>query len=183
MLLRMLIAGLAAAAPVSVPLSALAQDRSSEDFLIDPRASIIAAPDVPLVLTQARDGVAVEPLPTLPPNIQGPGEVTKFWTGAVFRGLDKITARVSEFVARVDQPSHFGAFDVTVRKCNKRPPEETPYTTAFVEVVETTLDGEKRPVFTGWMFATSPGLNAVEHPTYDVWLIDCTMASQSSGGG
>ena len=57
--------------------------------------------------------------------------------------------------------------------CYSRPPTETPQTDAFVEVDEVTLKGEIKRIFTGWMFAASPGLHAVEHPIYDVWLIDC----------
>ncbi|MEM8785559.1 MAG: DUF2155 domain-containing protein [Pseudomonadota bacterium] len=95
----------------------------------------------------------------------------------MFRGLDKVTARVNEFNAPVGGQASFGSFDIVVRQCNKRPPEDTPYTTALVEVVENTLEGERKGLFAGWMFAASPGLNAVEHPVYDVWLIDCKMAS------
>jgi hypothetical protein len=57
--------------------------------------------------------------------------------------------------------------------CYSRPPTETPNTDSFVEVDEVTLQGEIKRIFTGWMFAASPGLHAVEHPIYDVWLTDC----------
>ena len=67
----------------------------------------------------------------------------------------------------------FGALQVTPRVCYSRPPTETPNTDAFVEVDEVTLQGEIKRIFTGWMFAASPGLHAVEHPIYDVWLTDC----------
>lgn len=98
------------------------------------------------------------------------------WGTGVFRGLDKITARVSVFEGLVDTPVEFGRFEVLLRECNKKSPEETPHTTAFVEIIENTLDGERVPVFGGWMFAESPGLSAVEHPVYDIWLIDCKMS-------
>jgi hypothetical protein len=62
---------------------------------------------------------------------------------------------------------------VTPRACYSRPPTETPNTDAFVEVDEVTLQGEIKRIFTGWMFAASPGLHAVEHPIYDVWITDC----------
>jgi len=67
----------------------------------------------------------------------------------------------------------FGALQVTPRVCYSRPPTETPNTDSFVEVDEVTLQGEIKRIFTGWMFAASPGLHAVEHPIYDVWLTDC----------
>jgi hypothetical protein len=71
----------------------------------------------------------------------------------------------------------FGALEVTPRVCYTRPPTETSNTDAFIEVDELTLQGELRRIFTGWMFAASPGLNAVEHPIYDVWLTDCKGAA------
>jgi hypothetical protein len=67
----------------------------------------------------------------------------------------------------------FGALQVTPRVCYSRPPTETPNTDAFVEVDEVTLQGEIKRIFSGWMFAASPGLHAVEHPIYDVWVTDC----------
>jgi Uncharacterized protein conserved in bacteria (DUF2155) len=67
----------------------------------------------------------------------------------------------------------FGALQVTARACYTRPPTEAPYTDGFVEVDEVTLQGEVKRIFTGWMFAASPGLHAVEHAIYDVWLTDC----------
>jgi len=92
---------------------------------------------------------------------------------AVFAGLDKITGRIISFDAAVGETVQFGALRVTARICYTRPPTETPNTDAFVEVDEVTLQGEIKRIFTGWMFASSPGLHAVEHPIYDVWLTDC----------
>ena len=96
---------------------------------------------------------------------------------AVFSGLDKITGRIITFDVAIDETVRFGALEVTPRVCYTRPPTELPQTDGFVEVDEVTLQGELRRIFTGWMFASSPGLNAVEHPIYDVWLADC------KGGG
>jgi hypothetical protein len=92
---------------------------------------------------------------------------------AVFSGLDKITGRITKFDVAINETVQFGALQVTPRVCYSRPPTETPQTDAFVEVDEVTLKGEIKRIFTGWMFAASPGLHAVEHPIYDVWLIDC----------
>ncbi len=92
---------------------------------------------------------------------------------AVFSALDKVTARTSKFEVPLNTTAQFGALKVTPRVCYSRPPEEQPKTTSFVEVDEIQLDGQEKRIFTGWMFAESPGLNAVEHPVFDVWLTDC----------
>src|SRR5262249_47757804 len=77
------------------------------------------------------------------------------------------------FDVAINETVQFGALQVTPRVCYSRPPTETPNTDAFVEVDEVTLQGEIKRIFTGWMFAASPGLHAVEHPIYDVWLTEC----------
>lgn len=110
----------------------------------------------------------------------GKADGTPGWDIAVFRGLDKVTARVWKFEAAINQPVLFEQFEIKVRRCNKQPPEEAPNTTAFVQVDELRLNEDRAKVFSGWMFASSPGLNAVEHPVYDVWLIDCKMAEVSA---
>ena len=92
---------------------------------------------------------------------------------AVFSGLDKITGRIISFDVAINETVRFGALEVTPRACYTRPPTEPPNTDGFIEVDELTLQGELRRIFTGWMFAASPGLNAVEHPIYDIWLTDC----------
>lgn len=109
---------------------------------------------------------------------------------AVFAGLDKTTGRIINFDVAIDETVQFGALQVTPRVCNTRPQTETPQTTSFVEVDELILkpeprhearpepakaDGkqEAKRIFSGWMFAASPGLHGVEHPVYDVWLVDC----------
>lgn len=115
----------------------------------------------------------IEALPSVAPQSIDNRDYASYWDTAVFRGLDKVTGRISVVEAPLDIPTEFERFEITVHQCNKRPPEETPNTTAFVDVEENTLDGERKQVFMGWMFASSPGLNAVEHPVYDVWLIDC----------
>ena len=94
-------------------------------------------------------------------------------TGALFSGLDKITGRIINFDVAMGETVQFGALQVTPRICYTRPPTETANTDAFIEVDEVTLQGDVKRVFTGWMFAASPGLHAVEHPIYDVWLTDC----------
>jgi len=92
---------------------------------------------------------------------------------AVFAGLDKITGRITTFEIPVNEVRRFGALNVYPRICNSRPPTEEPNTTSFVQVDENLLSGGTRRIFSGWMLAESPGLNAIEHPMYDVWLIGC----------
>ena len=92
---------------------------------------------------------------------------------SVFNGLDKITGRIISFEVAVDETVQFGALQITPRVCYSRPPTEGPQTDAFVEVDEVTLDNKYRRIFTGWMFAASPGLHGIEHAVYDVWLTDC----------
>ena len=96
---------------------------------------------------------------------------------AVFAGLDKITGRIIAFEVGLNEKVQFGALQVTPRVCYTRPPTETANTDSFIEVDEVTLQGEVKRLFTGWMFAASPGLHAVEHPIYDVWLTDCKGAA------
>lgn len=92
---------------------------------------------------------------------------------AVFSGLDKITGRIITFDAAIGETVQFGALQVIARVCYTRPPTEATNTDAFVQVDEVTLQGEVKRIFSGWMFAASPGLHGVEHPIYDVWLSDC----------
>ena len=96
---------------------------------------------------------------------------------AVFSGLDKITGRITSFDVYVGETVQFGALQVTPRVCYNRDDTEAQKVDSFVEVDEITLDRKIRRIFTGWMFAESPGLNAVEHPVYDVWLIECKTSS------
>jgi hypothetical protein len=96
---------------------------------------------------------------------------------AVFAGLDKITGRIIGFDVYMDETVQFGALQVTPRVCYNRPPTEEPQTDAFVEVDEIGLNRKVKRIFTGWMFAASPGLHAVDNAVYDVWLTDCKMTS------
>ena len=96
---------------------------------------------------------------------------------AEFSGLDKITGRLTTFDVYVDETVQFGALQVTPRTCMTSSEGQVGRTDAFVQVDEITLDREIRRIFSGWMFAASPGLNAVEHPVYDVWLKSCKSES------
>lgn len=120
---------------------------------------------------------------------------------AVFAGLDKTTGRIINFDVAIDETVQFGSLNVTPRVCNTRPQTEAPQTTSFVEVDEIAVKQERQAkleikeqgkpdarrdtrqdakrIFSGWMFAASPGLHGVEHPVYDVWLIDCKGGKES----
>ncbi len=98
-------------------------------------------------------------------------------TVAVLQGLDKTTARISKFDAPIDKPVRFGRLIITVRACVKHPPEEEPESAAFLQIDEV-RQGERNTVisqrvFSGWMFASSPALSALENPIYDVGVLDC----------
>lgn len=96
---------------------------------------------------------------------------------AVFSGIDKITGKITSFDVYIDETVQFGALQVTPKVCYSRDETESQQITAFIEVDEITLDRKIRRIFTGWMFADSPGLNAVEHSIYDVWLTNCKQSS------
>ena len=92
---------------------------------------------------------------------------------AVLQGLDKVTARISTIEAPVGDVVRFGTLEIIARVCDKRPPEETPESTAFLDIWEVRRGEPPTSVFRGLMFASSPTLSALEHPVYDVWVFDC----------
>ncbi len=92
---------------------------------------------------------------------------------AVFAGLDKITGLTTTFEAKIGEEKRFGGLFVKADACYTRDVTEEPRTTSFVEVEEIESDDTRKKIFSGWMFAESPGLSAVEHPIYDVWLTGC----------
>lgn len=98
---------------------------------------------------------------------------------AVFAALDKVTGRISHLEIPINKTVEFGALKVTPRVCDTRPPTEAPHTSSFVEVDEVKLTGEVQRIFTGWMFAESPGLNPLLHPVFDVWLTSCSQPQRA----
>lgn len=92
---------------------------------------------------------------------------------AKLQAMDKITGRVNVIEAPVNSVVKFGSFSIVVRACKTRPPEETPDNYAFVDVVDVGQNNQQQNIFKGWMISSSPALNAVEHPIYDVWLLQC----------
>jgi hypothetical protein len=120
--------------------------------------------------------------------------------GVKLRALDKITGNSTDISAKVGETLTFGRLKVTVRACFQAPPEDTPESAAFLEIHATSVAGKgqddtaadtarmhrgPQPIgpdgllFSGWMFASSPGLSALEHPTYDVWVISCNTSAPS----
>jgi hypothetical protein len=157
-------------------------------------------PGIAVAPPQPNQGVAVappagSPLPGLPPGQRQPKGVPQtpatLQPGdevvseppaqkivnkkASFSGLDKITGRIINFDEDIGETVQFGALRVKTDACYTRPATEAANTDAFVEVDEITLQGEVKRIFSGWMFAASPGLHGVEHPIYDIWLTDCKV--------
>jgi hypothetical protein len=155
-------------------------------------------PGIAVAPPQPGQGVAVappaaNPLPGLPPGQRQPknvpGTPASLQPGdevvteppaqkivnkkASFSGLDKITGRIINFDEDIGETVQFGALRVKTDACYTRPATEAANTDAFVEVDEITLQGEVKRIFSGWMYAASPGLHGVEHPIYDIWLTDC----------
>jgi hypothetical protein len=96
---------------------------------------------------------------------------------AVLQGLDKVTARISPVRAPLDTATTFGTLEIVARTCRETPPTEPPESAAFLEIRElppaSDPDGPRTELFSGWMFASSPAVSTLEHPVYDVWVVDC----------
>jgi hypothetical protein len=97
---------------------------------------------------------------------------------AVVRGLDKITGHARDYTLPIGRSTRIGSLEVIARSCSKSAPEETPEVSIYVEVFDNPParegeESERREVFHGWLFASSPGLSAVDHPTWDIWAVDC----------
>jgi len=97
---------------------------------------------------------------------------------AVVRGLDKITGHARDYTLTLGRPARVGSLEVIARSCSKSAPEETPEVAIFLQIYDHPParegeESERRQVFSGFMYASSPGLNGLDHPTYDIWAIDC----------
>lgn len=182
---QMRIAGVIAmgamAAMFALPLTAMAQFAPTPlgPTTLDPNAAPAGrdpnAPAQPLGERPARVQRSRPAETTVPPAPVNEAKIAQ--PIATFSGLDKITGRIISFDVAINETVQFGALQVTPRVCYARPQTVAPLTTAFIEVDEVTLDNKIRRIFTGWMFADSPGLHAVEHAVYDVWLTACKTSS------
>ena len=99
---------------------------------------------------------------------------------AVLQALDKVVARTSELEAPLDKPVRFGTLRIVVRACHAAPPEEPPENAAFLEIDEVHHDERAVRLYTGWMFSSTPGLAALEHPVYDIGVLACTESPPAS---
>src|SRR5579871_5636182 len=157
-------------APQNVPPGGAAPPQPNQANLppgVPPGQRPKGAPQAPATL-QPGDEVVVEPPAQKIINKK-----------ASFTGLDKITGRTINFDEDIGETVQFGALRVKTDACYTRPATEAANTDAFVEVDEITLQGEVKRIFSGWMFAASPGLHGVEHPIYDIWLTDCKVPDQT----
>jgi len=109
-----------------------------------------------------------------PPLASAPGTIL------MLRGLDKITGKPTDISAPIGKPVHFATLTITARYCYSTPASETPETSAFVQVEDHRPDQPSKRVFSGWMYASSPGLNGMEHPLYDVWVINCSNGAPNT---
>ncbi len=150
-------------------------------FWLKPNAKILGheVPGAPAAIKTSQPlAVLIAPMPdqkTLPPVD------TASDRKAVIRALDKVTMRMQEFEMAMDQSVHFGALDIRVRACQANPPELAPENAAFLQISETRPNNKKVQVFSGWMYGSSPALNALEHPVYDVWVMACKMSFPDKG--
>jgi len=136
---------------------------------------------VPKPVAPASPAPAAAPVPGVTTDTpQPPPGPPQGGTQLVMRGLDKITGRPTSLVAPIGKPVAFATLTITARYCYSTPPSETPETAAFVQIEDRRPDQPGRRVFSGWMYASSPGLNALEHPLYDVWVISCNNAPASA---
>ena len=103
----------------------------------------------------------------------------------IMQGLDKVTARVSTFQAPLGATVRFGTLEITVKSCDRTPPEEPPESAVFLEVMDKRPYEPVTELFRGWMFSSSPALSALEHPVYDVWVLECqrTAAAEPEKSG
>ncbi len=95
------------------------------------------------------------------------------------QGLDKVTARTRTFQVSIGETVKFGTLVITVQACDRTPPTEPPESTVFLDIYEAREGEARTDLFHGWMFASSPALNALEHPVYDVWALECMLGGKT----
>lgn len=149
------------------------QPPAEETFPIDPGAPPVEQGSLPPVEIQPAPEQPVTPPPPevfvpAPPSSAAPVAV-----GVVLGGLDKVAARTAKFEVNLKQQVFYNTLIITAQMCKTRPPEEPPESAAFLEIQERKSDGTIQKIFSGWMMASSPALNALEHPVYDIWVVSC----------
>jgi hypothetical protein len=149
---------------VGLVAAAFAQDATTPRVIPNPPPSVTGPAAAAVAPADTAD--AAQPPPAAP---QG-------GTLLMMRGLDKITGRPTSITAPIGKKVAFATLTITARFCYSTPASETPETAAFVQIEDHRPDQSERRIFSGWMYGSSPGLNAVEHPLYDVWVISCNNA-------
>lgn len=144
---------------IAALLASFAAGTYAQDAAVDPSSAAVTKRTAPA----ADDTVAVPP--PMPPS----GGTT-----LLLRGLDKVTGRPTDILAPIGKTVSFATLSITARFCYSTPASETPETTAFVQIDDHRPDQPSRKVFSGWMYASTPALNPMDHPTYDVWVISCS---------
>ena len=130
-----------------------------------PSATTPVQPNIPNIAPQGDNAT----LPAVP-------ELAASWedrASVILRALDKVTARTQTFEVRTGQQFNFGALTIAVRTCRARSELEPRDAAAFLQIVEQKPGEPMTPRFSGWMFASSPSLSAMEHPVYDIWVVGC----------
>lgn len=158
------------------------------------RASALLLLSAGLIAAGASIAIA-QPKPAAPPPAQTPAPQTPQvgapdappsplasapGTVLMLRGLDKITGKPTDISAPIGKPVRFATLTITARYCYSTPASETPETSAFLQVEDHRPDQGAKRVFSGWMYASSPGLNGMEHPLYDVWVINCSNGAPNT---
>jgi hypothetical protein len=137
------------------------------------RPSVIAALVAAAVGSAAPAGAQPSSPQAPAPQAQAPGARAI----AVLQALDKVTGRVRTLEIPAGESAEFRQLTITVRTCTRRPPEEPPEATVFLEIRERRPNEGPRLLYSGWMYASSPAVAALEHPVYDVWITDCRLAA------
>ena len=138
----------AASAAALIALAGVAEAKPAKTLLTD-----FPAPKKPLI-------------PAAPAKPVGPLTL-------IMRGLDKITGRATTILIPIGHSAQFATLTISARYCYSTPSTETPETAAFVQIDDHRPDQPAKRIFSGWMYASSPGLNGMEHPLYDAWVMTC----------
>lgn len=157
--------------PVETPVPAPTEPVPTDPGDLPPGSDTMPPSEMP---------ITPPPPPAAPPPpevvVPGPTGTAPQAIGVVLGGLDKVAARTAKFEANLKQKVFYNTLIITAYACKTRPPEEPPESAAFLEIQERKPDGTTQKLFSGWMFASSPALNALEHPVYDVWVVSCKTA-------
>lgn len=157
--------------PVETPVPVPTEPAPADPSTLPPGGDVMPPSEMP--------STPPPPPAAPPPEVIIPGQSTGTAPqaiGVVLGGLDKVAARTAKFEANLKQKVFYNTLIITAYACKTRPPEEPPESAAFLEIQERKPDGTTQKLFSGWMFASSPALNALEHPVYDVWVVSCKTA-------